>query len=175
MIDRKKNVAESSALKKKKPQRKKVVKKKVIKLKKKKDEKPQEQDENKELDAGGRPTKYCEKIVKKLETALKDDFTIEEACNYAGISNKTFYNWCKANPKFLQEMELAKQYVAQKAKKKLAKAIDDGDIDTIKWWLSRRQRDRYATKTETDIYQPEPLTEEEEAEGDEALRLAGIE
>lgn len=125
-------------------------------------------------DGAGRPTIKTDDIVLKLEEALKSDFTISEACNYAGISRPSYYKWLQEDEVFSYRMEKAQQYLAFKAKKTVAKGVEKEDMDSSKWWLTRRQRDRYATKVENELSKPEPLTADEEEEIDESLKNAGL-
>ncbi len=99
--------------------------------------------------AGGRPRKIDEKVTSKLVEGFKDDFTIEEACRYAGISTPTYYDECKRNPEFSDEMARAQDYPLRLAKKWMLKAIQgrcDGYGALALKFLERRQRDRYTPK-----------------------------
>jgi len=127
-----------------------------------------------EYDEAGRPTLYEEKLVAKLEEGLKNDFTVGEACLYAGINRATFYRWQEERPEFKDRMEQAKVYLFNIAKKHINKQVRADDTDTVKWLLSRRQRNRYATKVENEMSVVEPLTDDETAEVDEAFENAGI-
>ena len=48
---------------------------------------------------GGRPPKSTPQTLKKLEEAFAIDATIGEACFYADISEKTYYEWVKKDTK----------------------------------------------------------------------------
>lgn len=123
-----------------------------------------------------RPSKYkgiSSLIVRKLVEAFKNDFTVQEASLYAGISKDTYYRWKKENEEFSDEMERSQMFVAIQAKKVIAKSICEGSIKTSKWFLVRRDK-RYSTRQNVNISQPEPLTEEEETELEYALRMANI-
>lgn len=79
-------------------------------------------------------------VLQKLEDAFTNAFTDEMACLYAGISEKTLYNYCEANPEFLQRKEklkLSPNLVAQK------KLVEDaaGSIGGARWWAERRMPD----------------------------------
>ena len=68
----------------------------------------------------GRPKKLTEEIVGKLIYAFQKDFNVSEACNYAGISRDTYYEWCKNKKGFSDKMEQARSNLKRKAKVKLA-------------------------------------------------------
>jgi hypothetical protein len=99
--------------------------------------------------AGGRPTKMTADVVGILRDAFHDDFTIEEACRAAGIHKDTYYEECKRNPKFADDMARAQDYPIALAKNKLLKVIKSSAPDAgslaLKF-LERRQRDRYTPK-----------------------------
>lgn len=65
---------------------------------------------------GGRPTVITDKVLSELKTAFCMDCTDKEACNFAGISEKTLYNYQKTHPEFLQEKELWKADTILKAR-----------------------------------------------------------
>lgn len=91
------------------------------------------------------------KVVSDLKAGLQRDFTIREACVYAGISHDTYYNWIKASDEFAAEMEKAQQFMAEKAKSVLMTALEKGDRDAAKWWLERRRKENYSTRTESKL------------------------
>lgn len=88
----------------------------------------------------GRPTKYSEEIVVKLESILKIGGTIEQACAYAEIVRDTFYRWMEENEEFRTRMEKAKHYSDIIAKNIVVEAITKNkDLETAKWWLEKRE------------------------------------
>lgn len=96
--------------------------------------------------------------VQKMLSILQIDWTIEEACAYAGIAKQTHYNWIEQKGIYLdefweeknyaEEIENAQEYPGILAKKTLFSAI------TKRWdekmaleWLKRRDG-RYKDKQE---------------------------
>lgn len=168
---------------KSKKSQKKIAPNKVVKkqpllkkppVKAKKEEEKKEPEVKQEYDTCGRPTIYDEKIVRLLEDYLKKDYTIGEACNKAGIGRQTYYDWREKYPAFAYKMDVAQDRLLTKAKDNVVGAVESGDVEVSQWLLTRRQRDRYATKVENELSTPEPLTPEEEAEIEEALNNADI-
>jgi hypothetical protein len=97
----------------------------------------------------GRPIKIDENIVRKLIEGFQNDFTVEEACRYAGVAKTTYYEQCKRDPSFADEMDRAQDFPLTLAKKRLLNAIRDPESDdglALKF-LERRQRDRYSPKS----------------------------
>ena len=45
----------------------------------------------------GRKTKLQDDIQQRLTQAIERGLTIEDACDYAGITKKTYYNWINKN------------------------------------------------------------------------------
>lgn len=96
---------------------------------------------------GGRPTKITSVVVRKLVEGFKFDFTVEEACRYAGIGKTTFYAECERNPAFQDEMNRAQDWPLILAKKRVVREINlPGGGDLAMKFLERRQRERYSPK-----------------------------
>lgn len=87
----------------------------------------------------GRPTKYSEEIVAKLEAILKVGGTIEEAASYAGIDPTTFRRWVEKYPDFASRMAAAQYFADVVAKNVVVDSIvKDKNLESAKWWLDRR-------------------------------------
>ncbi len=77
----------------------------------------------------GRPTVINKQVLSELKMAYSLDSTDKEACNLAGISEKTLYNYQNKNPDFLQQKQAWKAEVTLKAREQLVKAIgSDGRL-----------------------------------------------
>lgn len=92
-----------------------------------------------------------EKVISDLKAGLQRDFTIIEACVYAGITSDTYYRWLKESDEFREEMDRARQHMSELSKKVIMDAVEKGDKDSAKWWLERRKKELYSTRTETDL------------------------
>jgi hypothetical protein len=57
-----------------------------------------------------RPTVMTPEVVRKLEEAFTMDCTDEEACAFAGIGLRTYYDHRAADEDFSQRMERAKRF-----------------------------------------------------------------
>ena len=73
---------------------------------------------------GGRPPKSTPQTLKKLEEAFAIDATIGEACFYADISEKTYYEWVKKDTKNLKTPSIAFEYLKRKRRKEFGDSID---------------------------------------------------
>jgi hypothetical protein len=89
-----------------------------------------------------------EKVLSDLKAGLQRDFTIREACVYAGIHHDSYYRWLKESDEFALEMEKAQQFISNKAKEVIMDGILQGDRNDAKWWLERRRKENYSTKSE---------------------------
>jgi hypothetical protein len=69
---------------------------------------------------------------------------VDMATSLSGISRSTYYAHLELNPDFSYKMELAKDWVTQRAKQVVAQAIDKGDLKAAQWWLERRSRAEFA-------------------------------
>ena len=100
----------------------------------------------------GRPTKYCDEVVKKIESIYQLGGTVEEALSYAQISKPTYYEWLERYPDFLTKVESAQHYADIAAKRVVVKAIMNEDLNTAKWWLEKREfKDKPTTAVQVNI------------------------
>ena len=111
---------------------------------------------------GGRPSKFSEEVVRKLEDAFRCAGNDTEACAYAGISRETFYDWLNPDKKFsdnfTQEMQeefiarinAAKVYPKIGCKKTLVQSGIRGDRRAAIEYLKRTDSE-YKDKSETTV------------------------
>ena len=76
-----------------------------------------------------RPSKLNDITVGKLEEVFKRDWSVSEACSYAGIHRDTYYEYLNKNKEFSDRMERARAFPFIYAKKKLFEAINSKDIN----------------------------------------------
>lgn len=88
-----------------------------------------------------RLTKHDETIVQLLEAALNNAFNITEACQYAGISRETYYNWLGDDDIFSYRMSVAQSAPHRKAKQNVITAISQGDPNISLRFLTLRDPD----------------------------------
>ncbi len=73
----------------------------------------------------GRPTVMTPEVLNKLQLAFCIDATDKEACAFAGISEKTLYNYQRKNPDFLQQKQAWKSMMILKARQSVFNAIGE--------------------------------------------------
>lgn len=110
-------------------------------------------------DVGGAPTKYTPAVVNKLIAAFNNSFNITEACQYAGISRETYYNWIAIEAGFSDRMEDARTAPNRKAKQVVIGAINEGDANLAFRYLQARDPD-FKPKGEMEISPGQKRTEE---------------
>lgn len=158
---------------------------KGIKKKDKKDgekDMPKQTEENKK-NKGGRPTK--EEIKKRnekrgrpkavtaekrklLEDGARYGLTAERLSLYADIPYSTMTDYFRKNPDFLARIRELQNSPRLNAEMNIAESIADNNIDTTRWYLERRAKEDYSTKTVTEsaVRVDLPLSDKEQALSD---------
>lgn len=77
-------------------------------------------------------------VVDKLIAAFKNGYNITEACMSAGIDRSTYYSWLASDDNFSYKMSKAQGAPTRKAKRVVIAAINDGDVNSAKWWLNAK-------------------------------------
>lgn len=72
-----------------------------------------------------------------LEAAFNNDYTITQACQYAGIGRATYYRWLD-DPIFKERMEVAQNMPLRKAREVVVKAINGEDPNMAFKFLQAR-------------------------------------
>lgn len=86
-----------------------------------------------------RPTVMTDDVLRKLEEAFLMGCTDIEACLFAGIGERTLYDYCDANPEFSQRKAMLKTNPAIKARKLIMDAIESkqADLKTAQWMVEK--------------------------------------
>lgn len=90
-----------------------------------------------------------QETVGKLEKAFLMGLSDREASLFADIHPSTLYKYCDEHPSFSERKELLKEQVKVRAKQNIAAGINEGDKSLSQWYLERKARDEFATKSET--------------------------
>lgn len=97
-------------------------------------------------DPGGRPTVMTQEVLQKLEAAFMNIFTDAQACDYAGISTATLYNYQKENPAFLERKTMLRERPDMTAKLELVSSIK-GSVEQARWWAAHKMGKEFAPIT----------------------------
>lgn len=114
----------------------------------------------------GRPTVMTPETIAKLEIAFSNGASDKEAIFIGGIGSSTFYDYCQANPEFSERKEGLKDMVKYQARKNIVDAILEGDKQQSNWYLERKAKDEFSSRTENtgadgkDLI-PDPMSPEE--------------
>lgn len=89
--------------------------------------------------------KITEEHLKTIEDCLRLDFTIREACDAAGISVSSYYQYYNKDADFALRMDRAKNFPKQMARTAVMKRIWQWDAKTALRYLELRDKNRYNT------------------------------
>lgn len=95
-----------------------------------------------------KPLKKTPETLTKLEEAFAIDASVAEACFFAGISQKTYYEWIKNDPKLGERFAELRQNPVLKARNVVMEALNNKDKDTAKWYLERKAKNEFAPRNE---------------------------
>jgi hypothetical protein len=113
----------------------------------------------------GRPTVMTPEVLDKLQSAFAIGCTDTEACIFADIDMSSMYKYQEKHPEFTERKHLLKKKPVLKARMNLMDSLNQKNIDTSKWFLERKARDEFATRTVSDNFNVEvELTEEKKKE-----------
>lgn len=94
----------------------------------------------------GRPTKINEEELRKFETAFKMGCNNSEACAYADVPERTFYDYLRDNQDFSHKIDKWKKNPILRAKHTIYQNLED--IKTAQWYLERKCKQEFSTAQE---------------------------
>lgn len=103
-------------------------------------------DDNVPRDAIGRPSVMTSTVLRRLEQAFLIGCTDREAFNYAGISETTFYDYCKKHPDFAELKERLKEEPIYAARLNIVRALKNGSIADSWNYMRAKRKDEFAPK-----------------------------
>lgn len=122
----------------------------------------------------GRPTVMTVETLQKLEEAFSNGASDKEAIFQANISSATFYSYCKAHPDFLERKEALKDQPKYRARKNVVKAIEAGNIAQSNWWLERKAKSEFSSRSEITGKDGDNLFNDDQKEtGKQAVKAFG--
>lgn len=96
----------------------------------------------------GRPPVITQDVVRILEDCLKNGFTVKKSCEIAKIGRTAYYDKVNSDKEFADKMDSAQDFATEKARQNIVMAIQENDVATSKWWLERKAKDEFGTRTE---------------------------
>lgn len=100
----------------------------------------------------GNLQKMIPEVVKKLEEAFSVGANISQACFYAEISRRTYYNWIEEFPELLHRFTELQEKLPLKAKDNINRAIQAGSVGDS-WRLLEKRDPDYTEKVKIDVNQ----------------------
>ncbi len=90
-------------------------------------------------------------VLLKLEEAFQKGMNNRQACFLANVSEAVFYAVLAKNKELSERFESIKENTNIIAKNNIHSKLLEGDVDTSKWQLEKRQKDEYSSKQELDV------------------------
>lgn len=101
--------------------------------------------------------KERETIVESLRPYLELGFSRSKACKFIGFDETTLSKWVNSDEVLSMKIEGWENTINTVAMANIRDAImkesemDDARKETTKWWLERRMKQDFSTKTEQDL------------------------
>lgn len=86
----------------------------------------------------------------KLEEAFAMGCSVLEACLYANVTRAAYYKWIKEKPELVDRFDELRETPVLKARKAVMDDLNNGDVNTAKWYLQNKKSDEFNTKQEID-------------------------
>lgn len=103
-------------------------------------------------------TKYTKKEL-FLEAYKNKMCNISKTCKAINIERKTYYNWLKKFPIFMQQVEEVKENLTDMVESQLLKNIENGNQKAIEFYLINRKKNKYSNKQSIDRIKPKIVKE----------------
>lgn len=110
----------------------------------------------------GRPTKMTPEVYRKIEEAAALGASLEEIAFFAGIHRSTIYEWIKEDQELSDRIQELQEQPILKARKTIVNALDNPA--QANWYLERKRKNEFATRSELTGANGEGLFKLEETE-----------
>lgn len=96
----------------------------------------------------GRPSKFTEDTVAKLEEVFKIGVTIQVACTQVGIHKSNYFRNYKNDQEFATKMDAARNYARLAAGNVVMDSIvKRRNTQDAKWWLEKKHSEEFRSGT----------------------------
>lgn len=109
------------------------------------------------IESRGRKTVMTPEIIAKLEEAFSLGCTDVEACFMANIGKTTLYNYQNTHPDFMERKEQLKDSLILQARHVIYDALQNNDKEMAKWYLERKKKSEFSTKSEVAREDVQPI------------------
>ena len=103
----------------------------------------------------GRPTVITPEALGKIEQVFAYDGSVLEACSFAEIDVKTYYNYLKKNPEYIQRIQALRQRPFLKARKAIVDNLSNPEF-ALKY-MERKRKYEFSTRAEITGAEGKPL------------------
>lgn len=94
-------------------------------------------------------------LIEAIKPYLQLGYSLRRACEYAGVSHGTIYNWYVNDEALRTEIKAWQGLVNTQARQNIVEHIMGNtkkgikpDLETSKWWAERRERDDFSLRQE---------------------------
>lgn len=94
-----------------------------------------------------------------LVASLQNGLTVEQSCRQAGIGTTTFYDRQANDSEFADKISAAREFTEVNARRRIAEAIDAGDMKTARWYLERKAKREFSSRHEHTGADGTPISE----------------
>lgn len=102
-------------------------------------------------------TEQRETIIQSIRPYLEQGFSRNKACEFVGLPPQTLSNWAVSDESLGIKLTSWENALNKLAINNIADALmkesesDDSKKETSRWWLERKLKTDFSTKTETDV------------------------
>jgi hypothetical protein len=89
-----------------------------------------------------------EEIIGSLQPYLTLGYDLKNACILAQVTYETVWEWVNKDNALLIRIKAWQNMINAKARQNVAKEINEGDVQESKWWLERRDKKDFSTRTD---------------------------
>jgi hypothetical protein len=104
----------------------------------------------------GRPTKFTDDVVRKIEEVAALDGSVEEMAYYADLNPDTIYHWLKTKPEFSERIRKLRQKPILAARQTAVKGATKNYSNAIDY-LKRKKKTEFGDHSSVEVTLPKPL------------------
>jgi len=87
--------------------------------------------------------KQKNEIIQSIKPYLQLEYDLKKACMLAGVPYTTVHTWVRKDNSLRIKIESWRNAIKARARRNIARSIDDGAIGDSKWWLERREAEEF--------------------------------
>jgi|TARA_Y100000296_G_scaffold28960_2_gene33770 hypothetical protein len=89
-----------------------------------------------------------QEIIGSLKPYLTLGYDLKNACILAQVTYETVWEWVNKDNALLIKIKAWQNMVNAKARQNVAASINEGDTQESKWWLERKEKKTFSTRTD---------------------------